>query len=199
MSVEKNKVEPKKMNASQKIDALEQMILTHNAKFEILAEEIDVANNKIISLAKRLNATIKAGEQGDISGDSINKMMVEENIKVLEMKVQHLIDNGILLKNDDAEIADDVFFVGRELDEEGAVLNPRIQWAAQTVDESLKKLCYGLKTGDIAKNEESNTSLEILEVYKIVDPMAQKESNKEVKPANKKANKKVEAQESSAE
>ena len=165
---------PAPMTAAQKLEALENMFMSQNNQIEILADEIDRLRNQLVAVNKRLNSTIQAAEQGGISGESVNKIILGENMKELEAKINFLKEQGVLVKNDDAEISDKSFVVGREIDTEGNVTNPRVQFSVGSVDPDVKKQIYGKKLGDVVAYSESQDSLEITEVYDIVDPKIKK-------------------------
>lgn len=165
---------PKKRNAAQTIEALENMLLGQNQQIEVLAEEIDKLRQMLIALNKRVNASIQAAEEGGLNGESVNKIIMNENIKELESKVQFLVDQGVLKKNDGAEITDKTFVVGRELDAKGAVVNPRVQFAVGSIDNVVKEKLLLKKTGDVVSYNENEPSLEITEVYEINQPNVQR-------------------------
>ena len=165
---------PPPMTAAQKLEALENMFMTQNNQIEILADEIDQLRSQLVAVNKRLNATIQAGDQGAVSSDSINKIILSDNMKELESRITFLAEQGVLVRNDEAEVTDKTFVVGREIDTEGNVTNPRVQFAVQSVDPELKKQITGKKAGDVVAYSESQDSLEITEVYDIVDPKIKK-------------------------
>lgn len=161
---------PVKRNASQTIAALENAFMSQNQQIQILADEIDRLRNLITSLNKRVNASIKAAEEGSLNGDSVNKIIINENMKELEGKVSYLVEQGILKKNDQAEISDKTFIVGREMDAEGNVVNPRIQFSVGSIDQSVKEKFLAKKMGDVVKYDDEKSSIEITEVYEINQP-----------------------------
>ncbi len=169
--------------AAQKLTALENAFMTQNNQIEILADEIDRLRSQLVAVNKRLNASIKAAEDGGISGEAVNKIILGENMKELEAKVDFLKEQGVLVKNDEAEISDKQFVVGRELDNEGNVTNPRVQFSVGSVDPELKKQLYGKKLGAVVAYSETEDSLEVTEVYDIVDPKIKKNFEKQQTPA----------------
>lgn len=172
--------ETKKLTAAQRLEALEGLVIAQNRKFDILADEIDKSRNLIASLAKRLNATISAGEEGAISNDSVNKLILNSNVQELKNKVDGLIDAGLIKLNDSLEISDETFVVGQEVDEDGTVVNPRVQFAVGSLPQDFKDKLLGKKTGDLMKPEEDLTlSLEITEVYEIIKPDEEKQFEEE--------------------
>mgnify|MGYP000461383818 CR=1 FL=1 len=183
MTTDKN---AKKLTAAQRIEGLEDAVLqindrsTHNAKF--LANSIDLLKKEIEelrqssyelkqtlrALAKRLNATIQAGEQGQMKGEMIDNLLVEESINELKAQVSFLQENGVLLRSESGEIEERSFVVGRELDEEKNVINGRIQFAVTAIVEDARHSVMGKKAGESVTNADG-TTLEILEVYSIAE------------------------------
>ena len=159
-----------KLTAVQKIGLLEEKLINHEKNFIILAQENDKLKNLITSLAKRLNATIRAGEAGGITPKSVNDMIVQDNIKELEGRVSFLQEQGVLKLNNEAVTGEKTFVVGREIDEDGKELNPRVQFAVGSLDKNIQKKIVGHKVGDLLKLEEGDLDLEILDIYEIVEP-----------------------------
>ena len=175
---------PKKMNAAQKIDALENLVVGHGQQIKMLGDEVNKLRNSIVSLSRRLNASIQATD----SNDSVKKIIVEENVKELEGKVQFLVDQKILIKSDESVVVDKTFIVGREIDKDSNVVNPRIQFAVGSLPEEMKSKMMGHKVGDVIETGSNELKLEITEAYVIAEPPqpSQKfegeESKEEVQP-----------------
>lgn len=169
---------PPPMTASQKLEALENMFMTQNNQIEILADEIDQLRSQLVAVNKRLNATIQAADAGGVTSESINKIILSDNMKELESRITFLADQGVLVRNDDAEITEKTFVVGREIDTEGNVTNPRVQFSVGSVDVELKKQITGKKVGAVVAYSETQDSIEVTEVYDIVDPKIKKNFEK---------------------
>lgn len=157
---------PKKMNATQKIASLENIVVGQEQQIKILADEIDKLRGTISSIAKRLNASIQATE----THDSVNKIIIDENVKELEGKVKFLVDQKVLTLNQESEIVEKTFVVGRELNGDGEVVNPRVQFAVGSLPKDLKDKIIGNKVGSLVQTDESDLRLEITEAYQINEP-----------------------------
>lgn len=164
---------PAKHNAVQKMAALENAFIQQNQQIEILADEIDKLRQQIIILNKRINASIQASEEGGLNGESVNRIMMNDSIKELENKITYLVQQGVLVKNNDAEISEKTFVVGREVDAEGNVVNPRVQFAVGSVDKSLQDKLASKKAGAVIEHDANEPRLEIVEVYEITPPKKQ--------------------------
>lgn len=176
MSEKKQKV---KANASQKLQALEDKVSLYDRNFDFLAEELDNLRNLVTGLAKRVNATITAGEKGEINPQSVNDIIIQENEKELKSKVDFLIQQGVIKLNNELEINDNTFIVGREITEEGIESNPRVQFAVSSISDEVKSKILGKKAGDSISLSEGNPNLEILEVYELVPAEAFKNFSEE--------------------
>jgi hypothetical protein len=166
------------MTAAQKLEALENSFMAQNQQIEILADEIDSLRQTLVAVNKRLNASIQAAEQGSLTGESVNKIILGDNMKELESRITFLVENGALVRSDDKEIDSMTFVVGREIDTTGNVTNPRVQFSVQSVDPQLKAQILGKKAGDVVAYSETEDSLEITEVYQITDPKTKKNFEK---------------------
>lgn len=161
--------QPKKLTAAQRITALEDNAMAQQQNNQILAGEIDNLRQTMASLARRLNATIQAGEEGVIGNETVNNLLIEENTKELEGKVNFLIEQGVLEKAKEEGIHERSFVVGRELDENKDIVNPRIQFALVSVVPEMKGLLLGKKVGDVVQNSEDGINLEVMEILDIVE------------------------------
>lgn len=174
-------VQPVKLNAAQKIEALEdrvihlqaqinELVMIIEEKANVLADEIDRTRQISVALNKRLNASIQAAEEGGLNGASVNKIILDENQKELASRIQFLLDKGALTRDDETPIDEKSFVVGRTIDAEGNVVNPRLQFAVATVEPELSKALMGKKLGEVVGYSEGEDPFEITEVYRIANP-----------------------------
>ena len=163
-----NKSSPKKLNAAQKLEALENMVMGLQNQINIVAEEIDNVGQIVQLLGRKLNASNKVA---NIADESVNQVIIKENTLQLENLVKELRDKGVIKESESGEIADEQHFVvAREIDKDGNVIAPRIQFAVMTLIPELKPQFIGQKKGSIIKNEQNENSLEITEVYSVIPP-----------------------------
>ena len=166
----KKQAPQQKLTASQRIEALENMNMSSNENIRILAGEIDNLRQTIGALARRLNATIKVGESGSINNESVNDLLVQENTLELKGKVDFLIEQGVLETSKKGQVGEKSFVVGRELDEDRNVINPRIQFALASLIPEVKSLLMDKKVGDVIKNEAGDGLLmEVVEIFDIAE------------------------------
>ena len=190
-----NKPVKSKLNASQKIAALENQVLNLekllNTKCGILADEIDRLGEIVQKLTQRINAAIQAGEEGDLSMNKVDSMMIDANTKELVDKVNFLIASGVLHKCD-GPIDGMSFIVAKEL-KDGKVINSRLQFAMPSISEELQKPFIGKKIGDQVTFEDSDIVTEIIECYQIKAP------NKDVEFENEEVSKDEKSEEAAPE
>lgn len=182
MSKEKKTAAQPKRNAADTIKALENLLMNQNEQINVLADEIDRLRQLVTALGKRLNASIQAAEDGQLTGDSVNKIILQENVKELEGKIKYLIEQGVLKKNNDAPITDKTFVVGRTVDAEGNVVDPRVQFAVGSIDKEVQGKLLNKKAGELVSYEDGEPNFEITEVYEIHQPNVKK--NFEAQPSN---------------
>ena len=162
----------KKQTASQKIDALNKKLIDHEKNFLVLADEIDQLKTVISGLSRRLNAAIEASENGDaITNKAVADIIVSQNIQELENKVSFLVEQGVLEKaSKDGTTGPKTFVVGKEVGADGEVVNPRVQFALDSLSTDLLEKLSGLKIGDKIALREGDPELEIMEIYNLLDP-----------------------------
>jgi hypothetical protein len=148
------------------VESLLALTKAYDSNFTMLAEEVDKIRDLALGIGRRVNATIQAAEGGQITNDSVNNLIVLDNVKKLEAQVKQLLEMGVLATGE--EVGEFSFVVGRELDVNGKVTNPRLQLAASTASETFKDLLIGKKLGDIILvDTENNVSFEVTELYDI--------------------------------
>lgn len=175
----------KKLNAAQKIEALERLVAqqqgvseAQSQNIQFLTREIDGLRQTIAALARRLNASIKAGDYND----AVQQILVEENVAELKGKVDFLKEQGVILETTKEAVHERSFLVGRELDEDKNVVNPRMQFAIASLTEEAKQKVLGQKLGGLVKDFSGDgLVLEITEVYDIAEEKEQKKDFEEEK------------------
>lgn len=174
MSNEKNE---KKLNASQRLETLEvnmqevSMFLNNLARDnQILREAVKLLGNKADAIQK------SAG----ITDDQVAALMIENNANELKEKVDGFLTQGVLKSSETVD--QQSFLVGKEVDDEGKVVNKRIQFAVGALQPELQSKLIGAKAGDLVQFTEGTLKLEISEIYAIVTPEQPKEDAPEAAP-----------------
>ena len=159
-----------KLNASQKLELLEVIAQRQAQQIQVMAEEIDRLSGAITALAKRVNAIVRSGDEGQqISSKQVNSLLVSDAAKELEGKVNFLVDQGVLSLDNGSEINDLSFVVGREINSEGEEVNPRVQFAVKSLEKDGQDKVLGKKSGDLVAGDDG-ISMEILQVFAITEP-----------------------------
>lgn len=165
-----------KATALERITKLETSSQQVGMQIEVIADAIDNLRVMVEAIAKRLNATIKSAEEGSISNDAVNQIITGENVKELEGKVNFLLSQKVLVRDDERVAGEKTFMVGRELSADKKVINPRTQFSVDSLDPELKSQILGHKVGDLIELKDNNGNLlEVTEMYKIQDPRIQKD------------------------
>jgi hypothetical protein len=155
--------------ALQRIDDLEQKINALIQRDNELLNLISEQDTKIQALARKLKAVIQAGESGSISNDLVDNVLINDAVNKMKNDVNVCVQQGFLVQAD--VITEKSFIVGRELDGEKNVSNPRWQFSFSSMGDQHKSDFLGKKTGDIiVSNEEDSSVWEITEIYNIVEP-----------------------------
>lgn len=162
---------PKK-TASQRIEELEQAMMSMYSTANNMARDIMTMKEAIKLLGNKVDSIVKASERGEeLNDDTLSKIMIENNTAELATKVQTLVQQGFLSKAD--SITEESFVVGKEVDDDGNVMNPRLQFAMKGLQDVLRSKIVGSKAGDILTLEEGKLKFEVVEVYDIVVPKAE--------------------------
>ena len=137
---------------------------TTSEKIGILADEIDKQGAAIKTLRSRISAVMEVTD----TQDQVGKKIIEANIEELKAKIEVLTNTGALVLDNDSQISDKSFIVGRELDQEGNETNPRLQFPLATLSEELQLSLVGKSVGDLVEFEDENApNFEITEIYTI--------------------------------
>lgn len=177
--------EQKKTTAAQRIENLEQCILqiqnvmeAQSTNITTLAKENDSLRQMLMTLSRRVNATIQAGNSQDVVQD----ILIEEGVRELKNKVDLIKEQGVLLDPEKEELHERSFVVGREVDENGKVINPRMQFSIASLKKDFQDKVVGKKVGDLVENFTGDgIKFEILETYDILDESNQSKSFEEPK------------------
>jgi len=160
-----------KKTAGQRINNLEQTLVgtlkalgALDNEQQVIKEAIGLLGNKIDAVVKLLNAS------KELSNDNIASVMVDNKAAKLAENTNNLVKNGVLVQTDSVD--NNSFVVGREVMDDGVVINPRIQFTVESSQDNLKTKLLGAKVLDKILVQEGKAQLEILEIYSINEPKA---------------------------
>lgn len=164
-----------KKTATQRIEDLEMATLSLHRTIDTMVRDLMTMKEAIKLLGSKLDAVVTAASTGqEINDETISGHMIESNRQELADKTQNLVNQGILVASDTA--AEDSFVVGQEVEVDGKVINPRIQFAVQSLKAELKDKVLGSKAGDVIVLEEGKLNLLVNEVYSIQTPQQTQEA-----------------------
>lgn len=171
-----------KRTASQRIDDMERGLMALYQTLDNWSRDVQTMREAIKLLGNKLDSVVKASNNGEqLSDEVIARIMVENNVQELKEKVDNLINQGILIKAEQAKQTS--FIVGRELADDGKIQNPRMQFVVSALQEDVRAKFPGAKAGDIITLQEGKWKFELQEVYDIVTPQAPQAVPQETAPA----------------
>jgi len=154
-----------KKTAAQRIESLENAFMSLYHTADNIARDVLTIKEAVKLLGNKLDAVAKLGGMKD---DDIAKVMIENNIEDLKDKIDNLVKNGVLTAEE--VVQENSFVVGREIDQDGTVVNPRLQFTLKAMPLTTQEKIKSSKPGDIVIVEEGKLRFEILETYKINAP-----------------------------
>jgi hypothetical protein len=166
-----------KLNAGQRLILLEQEsdATKDNLNYcqnqlVAFANTVDQISNVLVKLSRQVHAMVQLSENNQpVNTKTLANFLKNEEVQVMEETVQTQLEQGVLLKSEDDVITERSFIVGRELDKDGNVQNPRWQFAIPSLDAENQKLFVGKKKGDLVQTEADHNSLEIVTVYQLAE------------------------------
>lgn len=173
---------PAPKSASQRIEDLEKGLMSMYQAFNGVAQDLNVAKEALKILGNKVSSIQAVSQRGEpLTDENVSKAMIENNVEDLKQKVDTLITQGILVNQETT--ADNSFVVGRELNDEGTIVNPRLQFALAALQPEVQDKIRGHKTGDIVDIQEGKLKFEVLEVYSIEAPKTPQAEATEAAPA----------------
>lgn len=161
--------------ATQRLGDLERALMALYQTADNMARDIGTIKDALKLLGNKVDAMVKATQRGEFMDDAVlTKIMIENNIEELKNKVDQLISQGFLAKNE--EVTANSFIVGREVDEKGEVANPRLQFALSALAEPVRLKILGAKPGQLLELQEGKLKFEVLESYTIQTPKQPEEA-----------------------
>lgn len=166
-----NQPEKKQLTASQRIDNLENAVMGMYQTVDNMARDLLTLKSAVQLLDNKLSAVVKASNQGEaLTNDVLDRLMQQNNAESLKSKVDAFVAQGILVPAE--SVKQNSFLVGRELAEDGTVVNMRIQFVVASAQKEAQDKLVGAKVGDVVSFEEGKPKLEVLEVFDVHTPTA---------------------------
>ena len=167
----------RKPTAIDRLKAMESIMIEMNNKIIALAgviddnkegvlDLVDKLDQKVISVAKRINATVTATD----SKDSVEKIIQQNTVKELADLVNVLLTNKVIVNDSEGVVVDKSFVVGRHISKDGDEITPRLQFYAGSLAPEEKEKFLGKKIGDLILSDDSEVSIEITELFLVQTP-----------------------------
>lgn len=166
---------PDKRNASQRLDDLEGAMMQAFQSFQSISRDIGIMKEAIQLLGAKVDAIVSISQ---IAPAAIEQAMIMAKVADLKSRVDNLLASGTLTAA--TEVSDNSFIVGEELDKDGKVTNPRIQFGVGALSPEIREKFKGGTVGSNIALE--GASLSLLEIYDIVMPAAPAAPTLEVAP-----------------
>ena len=165
--------EAKKIKASERLSAIESALVpTQRRVGELemivfnLSRENDILKDALQLLHEKLESVIALSNEGkSLSNNNINEKVVMLKEQALKDRVDDLVNAKQITAAE--EVTDNSLVVARELNKNGTVENPRIQFLTSRLVEELQNKFIGKKVGELIKGEEDKLDLEIMEIYNV--------------------------------
>lgn len=165
--------EAKKIKASERLSAIENVLVPTQRRvgeLEIilfnLSRENEILKDALQLLHEKLESVVALSNQGlPLTNENINEKIVLIKEQSLKDKVTKMVESGQLVSSE--KITPDSFVVARELNKDGTVENPRIQFLVGRLVEELQNKFLEKQVGDLIKSEEEKLDLEIMEIYEV--------------------------------
>ena len=160
-----------KRTATQRIEDLEQIAMSNLQTLNAMAKDIGLLKDAVKLLGNKTDSIVKViSSGGALSDQSISETMIANNVTELQGKVANLVTQGILAASE--RVTTNSFVVGQEVDENGKVVNPRIQFTLGTVPPEAKEKLLGAAVGDRVSFGDGKLKFDVLESYEIQEPKA---------------------------
>lgn len=175
----------KKPKASERLDALEgyitrikdsleslEPVVRRVGELELLlfnlSRETEVLRDALQLIHEKQEVVIGLINDGkDLSLDNINEKAIELKALSLKDRVDQGLKEGKIIAVD--EVTEKSLIISRELDQDGTVANPRLQFALEKLIPEIKEKFVGKKVGELVKTEDGKYDIEIMEIYDFVD------------------------------
>jgi len=167
--------EQKKVKASEKLSMLEEKYMVVGRRvgeMELIlyniSRENEILKDALQLIHEKLEAVISLSNDGAVlTSDNINDKVTSLKEQDLKNKVDQMLEKGAIETTE--EIGENSFVVSRELNKEGQVINPRLQFLTSRLSEELQSKFVGKRAGDLVVGEEDRLDIEIAEIYNFVE------------------------------
>jgi len=158
--------------AVQRVGELEMLMFNLSRENEILKDALQLLHDKQLAVISLAN------EGSALSDENINEKIVQLKELDLKNRLESLVTNGHIEASE--QVTGNSFVVARELNKDGTVNNPRIQFMTARLIEEIQSKFLDKKVGDLIVGDEAGLDMEIMEVYSFIEQELAQESSEEV-------------------
>lgn len=156
-------------SAGQRLADLENAIMSLYNVADSLTRDFMVLRDAVKLLDNKMNSVIKASNNGEpLSDEVIDRIMTENTVAELKRKVENMVAQGVVLP--ETQVSGNSFLVGSELEADGTVRNPRLQFALKTLPQALQDKLVGVDVGTVVHLEDGKLDFKVMESYVIAPP-----------------------------
>lgn len=162
-------------SVAQKLTDLDNAVMSLFHVNDNLARDAMNLKEAIKLLDKKVNAIVQATTAGEsLSDEVLTRIMVQNEVEELARKVEQMVQLGNLTS--ETKVSENAFVVGCELNDEGTIVNPRLQFALKALSKELQEKIVGTQPGDTLRLAENKLRFRVLESYKIEEQKAPAEA-----------------------
>lgn len=157
-------------SATQRLGDLENAVMSLYNVLDNLTRDFMVLKDALKLLDNKVNSIVKASTNNEpLTDEVLDRIMVENNVAELTQKVNNMVLQKIVAP--ETQVSENSFVVGSESDNDGKVVNPRLQFALKALAPEVQEKIKGVSVGDTV-NFEGKLNFKVLESYTILPPPA---------------------------
>jgi hypothetical protein len=148
--------------ATSKLIAATEDLLKKSDDLVLVKEALKILNRKTEAIV--LAATPESG----ITDSSVSGFLIQLNTSDLKAQTAAYVTNGQIAVTD--TVAENSFLACEEVNKDGAVINPRIQFRMDSQPKETQDALTGKKVGDSVSFGDNKFGVNILEIYSLLNP-----------------------------
>lgn len=158
-------------SATQRLTDAENAIMSLFNVLDKMTRDLMTLREAIKLIHNKVDSIVKASVGGEPINDAVlERLMIENNVAELKQKVDSMVQQGVIASEE--QVSDNSFVVGSEYNDEGTLINPRLQFILKSLTEELQLKLLGTKPGDLLDLQEGKLKFKVLESYKIQEHKA---------------------------
>jgi hypothetical protein len=170
-----------KRTATQRIEDLEKVVASiYQATSKLIAatedlmkksDDMVLVKEALKILNRKTEAIVQAATpESGITEASVSNFLIQLNTSDLKAQTAAYVTNGQIAVSD--TVAGDSFLACEEVNKDGTVINPRIQFRMDSQPQETQDALTGKKVGDSVSFGDNKFGVNILEIYSLLPPPA---------------------------